>query len=598
MPEKWILVAPWGNPTGWGKVTYIPPKIPPQGCRDLWKGDDIDHGSEGIGIESQSSSAAIARYIYRMSTKGNANIDLKVLIIMSETLTDPGKICGEGCEEKNIVDRIKSSVETDYRKYVEIYFGGDLAKKVEILIAPGIGLFKRDRGEARFRCIMNNYTSYILANLVNRIVREDPTTILLDITHGINYMPLLTSEAVRAAIELSVLRKSAISGGKNTEIRLIYLNSDPYIQPRGVAGSHPQQATAISSDVLNINVIRCEEIDAEMARRRIYSDLLRTVTKSQSLRLYRIKSGKPKQEINAYVKDVEKDIKSVATIVKILDRGLLLPLVYKARELQNTTEGGGKCGDLFRSGWGFEALNNIIRYVDEVSIERNISGERRVIEVGRQLWVDPEILRLWISSCIIISEILEKVKRYVESTGDWATLDLLDDIVESNLIPSEASLAIARREVSDIRCRSYIAYRVFGNTILDREIPYKYIYNITEKFFKIAEERYGSSRWIWKLCEEKEPRFSTGGEYADKLGEIVETLEKDLGDHEKIRDCDSGDCEFDERNFYAHAGIEKNVTCIKIEKNRGSDGSGILKIYLRYRRQCVDNIMKIVEKAA
>jgi hypothetical protein len=40
------------------------------------------------------------------------------------------------------------------------------------------------------------------------------------------------------------------------------------------------------------------------------------------------------------------------------------------------------------------------------------------------------------------------------------------------------------------------------------------------------------------------------------------------------------------------------VTCIKIEENRGSDGSGILKIYLRYRRQCVDKIMKIVEKAA
>jgi len=129
---------------------------------------------------------------------------------------------------------------------------------------------------------MNNYTSYILANLVNRIVREDPTTILLDITHGINYMPLLTSEAVRAAIELSVLRKSAMSGGKNTKIRLIYLNSDPYSPPRGGAGSHLQQATAISSDALNINVIRCEEIDAEETRRRIYSDLLKTITKTRT----------------------------------------------------------------------------------------------------------------------------------------------------------------------------------------------------------------------------------------------------------------------------------------------------------------------------
>jgi hypothetical protein len=182
------------------------------------------------------------------------------------------------------------------------------------------------------------------------------------------------------------------------------------------------------------------------------------------------------------MKDVERDIRSVATIVKILDRGLLLPLVYKARELRNTVGGGGKCGDLFRSGWNFETLNNIIKYVDEVSIECNKSGERRVIEVGRQLWVDPEILRLWISSCIVSFEILEKVERYVESTGDWATLDLLNDIVESNLIPSEASLAIARREVSDIRCMSYIAYRVFGKTILDREIPYKYIRYDRENF--------------------------------------------------------------------------------------------------------------------
>lgn len=598
MPEKWILVAPWGDPTGWRRVTYIVPKIPPQGCRDMWKEGDVEQESEGERIESQSSSAAIARYIYKRGIKDNTNIDLKVLIIMSETLADPGKIYEEGCEQRDVADRLRRSVEADYRKYVESYFGGDLAKRIEILVAPGIGLFNRDRGETRFRCNMNNYTSYIFANLLNRIVREDPTTILLDITHGINYMPLLTSEAVRAAIELSVFQKSAMRGGKNAEIRLIYLNSDPYIPPRGGAGSQLQQATAISSDVLNINVIRCEEIDAEETRRRIYSDLLRTITKNQNLRLYRIKSGKPKQEINAYMKDVERDIRSVATIVKILDRGLLLPLVYKARELRNTVGGGGKCGDLFRSGWNFETLNNIIKYVDEVSIECNISGERRVIEVGRQLWVDPEILRLWISSCIVSFEILEKVERYVESTGDWATLDLLNDIVESNLIPSEASLAIARREVSDIRCRSYIAYRVFGKTILDREIPYKYIYDMTEKIFKLAEERYGSSRWIWKLCEEKQPRSSTGGEYADELGDFVKTLEKDLRDLEKIVSCDNRDCEFDERNLYAHAGIEKNVTCIKIEENRGSDGRGILKIYLRYRRQCVDKIMKIVEKAA
>jgi len=63
MPEKWILVAPWGDPTGWRRVTYIVPKIPPQGCRDMWKEGDVEHESEGERIESQSSSAAIARYI-------------------------------------------------------------------------------------------------------------------------------------------------------------------------------------------------------------------------------------------------------------------------------------------------------------------------------------------------------------------------------------------------------------------------------------------------------------------------------------------------------------------------------------------------------
>jgi CRISPR/Cas system-associated protein Csx1 len=63
MLEKWILIAPWGDLTGWRRVTYIVPKIPPQGCRDLWKGGDIDHGSGGTSIESQSSSAAIAIYM-------------------------------------------------------------------------------------------------------------------------------------------------------------------------------------------------------------------------------------------------------------------------------------------------------------------------------------------------------------------------------------------------------------------------------------------------------------------------------------------------------------------------------------------------------
>jgi len=598
MSEKWILVAPWGDPAGWRRATYIVPKIPPQGCRGLWKGGDMEQVSEGGGLESQSSSAAIARYIYERGTKGDTDIDLKVLIIISETLADPGKICKEECKRESIVDGIRRILETDYRKYVESYFGEDLAKRVEILIAPGIGLFKRDRGEARFRCNINNYTSHLLANLVNNIMREHPTTILLDITHGINYMSLLTSEAVRAAIELSVLWKAAISGEKNTEIRLIHLNSDPYSPPKGGAGSNLQQATVISSDVLNINVIRCEEIDAEEARRRIYSDLLRTIAKNQSLRLYRMKSGKPKHEINDYMKIVESYLRSVASIVKILDRGLLLPLVYKGCELQNATREGGKCGDLSRGRWDFEMLNNIIKHIDEISIECNRDEERKVIEVRRDLWVDPEILRLWISSCIIGSEILEKIKKYVGFANDWVTLDLLEDIVKSNLIPSEASRAIARKEVSDIRCRSYIAYRVFGNKILNQEIPYKYIYDITEKLFQLEKKKNGSSKWIWELCKEEEPRSIIGGEYAEKLEKLLKTLEKDLKDLEGALNCDSGECEYYERNLYAHAGIEKNVTCIKIEGNRGSDGSETFKIYLRYRKPCVNIIMKKVEEAA
>jgi len=170
-----ILIAPWGDPKGWDEILYS------------FKGRDK-----------------------------NSRTSLKILV---DTI-QPDKLFIIGLdtliEEKvfsyvEVVEKAKNKLST-YCKDFEI-------KSSEIIIAPGVGEFSHNifKGNAL------DYYYYITAKLIEKFLEhyDEEFEVHLDLTHGINFMPVLTYRSVKEILEiLSIF----------TKVNFIVYNADPYIK--------------------------------------------------------------------------------------------------------------------------------------------------------------------------------------------------------------------------------------------------------------------------------------------------------------------------------------------------------------------------------
>jgi len=166
-----LLVAPWGNPSGWKEVTYV-----------------FDEKE----IKSKTSLRILQEVIKPDNT----------IIIGLDTLADDG----ENYEE------VKINAEEKIREYAD-KFG---LNGYDVLIAPGIGTFPN----GIFQGNALDYYYYIFAKIILNLL-ENPENILniyLDLTHGINYITILTYRAIREIAEVFSIFK---------EVRFRAYNADP-----------------------------------------------------------------------------------------------------------------------------------------------------------------------------------------------------------------------------------------------------------------------------------------------------------------------------------------------------------------------------------
>jgi len=168
-----FLLAPWGNPERWGEVTY-----------------EFD----GRNVKSHTSLKILQESISPDRT----------IIIGLDTLAEKGRNYGE----------VRENAEEKIKKYTE-KFG---LEDYEVLIAPGTGTFPN----GKFDGDVLDYYYYIIAK-ISLILLEDAGDIIdlhLDLTHGINYSPILTYKAIREIAEIfSMLR----------EVKFKAYNADPFV---------------------------------------------------------------------------------------------------------------------------------------------------------------------------------------------------------------------------------------------------------------------------------------------------------------------------------------------------------------------------------
>ncbi|CAB3289529.1 CRISPR system endoribonuclease Csx1 [Methanocaldococcus lauensis] len=168
---KNILIAPWGNFKSWREVEYT-------------LGDIKKPSKTSVSVISEKIKPD-KTYILVLDTLSNLNSD----------------------NYNDIVYEVKNDVENFIKnENLEI-------KNYETIVCPGVGSFPN----GKFLGNLRDYYSFILYKLAKNI--SGNVHIHLDLTHGINYMPVLTYKAIRDILEILAIRNDA---------KLTVYNSDPY----------------------------------------------------------------------------------------------------------------------------------------------------------------------------------------------------------------------------------------------------------------------------------------------------------------------------------------------------------------------------------
>ena len=99
-------------------------------------------------------------------------------------------------------------------------------KRVDVIVAPAKG---RPGGKWEFRCAPRDFAAIVLAKLWRLTKEFNPDTLVIDVTHGINYMPTEVVYAARWLLSLYLLKKIFSEENGNLKgLELVIVNSDPY----------------------------------------------------------------------------------------------------------------------------------------------------------------------------------------------------------------------------------------------------------------------------------------------------------------------------------------------------------------------------------
>ena len=166
-----VLISPWGNFKVWRETTYL---------------------FNGRKFPAKSTLPVIKEEI-----KPDASF-----IILPDTLTESFE------NYKAVVTHVKNE---GYSFLKELG-----VKDVEIIVAPGSGSFQN----GRFIGDMMDFYNIVLYELSTKLPKSD-LEVHLDVTHGLNYMTLMTYRVVKEILETMGIYK---------KVSLIVYNSEPPIQ--------------------------------------------------------------------------------------------------------------------------------------------------------------------------------------------------------------------------------------------------------------------------------------------------------------------------------------------------------------------------------
>ena len=407
-----VIVAPWGNPHGWREVYYTV-ELSVDGER-----------YEKIPHTLQSSLGALFK-IYE---------DARGLILASSTLAILyNNRTPIPSSYKEIIDYSRNYIQKyiKNRKYIPD------PEKVELAILPGIGIFRKDDKRWVFRGGLGSYTTSVYLSTLRFLEAHRPHRVILDLSHGINYMPALAREAVQLAI-------ASYSAYYDEGIQLLVYNSDPVLED----GAEPW-----------IHLIEERQIIRENAAKWISYMVSNINENAKGIRI--VASTKEKKwQLGIKYKQLRKQfgetVKSAKNVLRAINDGFILYLVQCLRE------------DL-------EKIYRFTSTLEEI-IEIGLRGrETEVLLNDREVTVNYNInVELEVAYLHAIARMLSHIK--LNDEGCKISLNQLKHIVKKYRF-SPAIRIIAEHELSNLEQRVMVYVR---HKSLERFEPYYFIYDSTK----------------------------------------------------------------------------------------------------------------------
>ena len=191
-----LLIEIWGNYHAWKEVTYT--------------------------YDNKTINSSTTLPLLLDSIKPDTSI-----IIVGDTLLEQeiakNKITFDNNNSSydNVCSIVKDSTQQFINRSLENFDVKAFANSISVLVTPAVGTFSH----TRFNGNPHNFFSYLYYSLAKTVVTiaqktHDPLEIYVDITHGINYMTMMTYRAVKDICSILAYF---------FDVTFIVLNSDPYV---------------------------------------------------------------------------------------------------------------------------------------------------------------------------------------------------------------------------------------------------------------------------------------------------------------------------------------------------------------------------------
>jgi len=472
------MICIWGDPSGWDLVKY-----------------NIEEESENFKYSSKEYKSTLGALMELYD-------DVSILLFVASTLVKPNEPFKNYSE---IINNVKSKI-NEYLNNKEYCID---PKRIELKVLPGIGRFK-DKNTGKIINFIGSVNAFrIAASILSYefISKVKPEILMLDISHGINYMPVYIRQSVYDAFNAYI----ALNEIKNA--RWIVYNSEPF--NKGIKE-------------LRLNIVENIKINDLKAKNYLYNEFESLYSDKN------FKAFKPDKGLSESIRNWRKLNELIIKFIRFSTMGQIIPLIEVMKDLTRIDH--EKLVNELKKYSYIENCDDIV----EIRSSNDITYVKYIYEPSYQTVL-----------MIFIKNIVEKLFSNKITENEYK----IDDLKEiANKFINEPGRTLVENEISQIRDKVNLCNEI--KMELSKWIPYRAIMEVGENEIEFENKKIK----LIKLYRDYKDGKIDENTFKEIINREKDRIQKRFEKFMEIREIDK----IDKRNFIAHAGLESNITLISL----------------------------------